>query len=123
MVSNDDNERGDRGRFTRKGGRVNGMKGGRPTGYTEEIAEEICRRIMHGETLNTICADEHMPNRVTVWRWQEQDLHGFGNRYARARLVQATTLTDEALDMLRSCPENIAAAAKFRELAKHIQWL
>lgn len=116
-------ERNTGGRFTPHGASTHGRNGGRPTAYSEEVAEEICDRLMEGQSLNTICADERLPCRVTVWRWMEEDRRGFCNRYARARVIQATTLSDEAMDMLRACPDSVAAAAKCRELAKHIQWL
>lgn len=42
---------------------------GRPTDYTPELATLICERMVDGETLRKICADEGMPNRSTVFRW------------------------------------------------------
>lgn len=38
-----------------------------------EIADEICRRMVAGETLDEICADEHMPSVPTLWRWRRAD--------------------------------------------------
>ena len=44
-------------------------RGGRPTDYTPELATLICERMVEGETLRKICADDEMPNRSTVFRW------------------------------------------------------
>ncbi len=44
-------------------------KVGRPSGYTEAIAVEICRRIAERESLRKICADPDMPDKTTVLRW------------------------------------------------------
>jgi hypothetical protein len=61
---------------------------GRPTSYTPEIAEEICDRMIEGESLNKICSQEGMPSRVTVYRWLDGN-EAFRHKYARAREAQA----------------------------------
>jgi len=38
-----------------------------------EIADEICRRMINGETVDEICADPHMPSKPTLWRWRRAD--------------------------------------------------
>lgn len=58
---------------------------GRPSLYTSEIAAEICDRLSKGETLNQICASDHMPCRNTVVSWANEDRDGFSEKYARAR--------------------------------------
>lgn len=69
---------------------------GRPSVYSEAIVSEICTRLSLGEGLIRICNDEHMPHRVTVFRWLDDPRHeDFRNRYARAREVQADSLFDE----------------------------
>lgn len=44
-------------------------KPGRPSSYTEALAEEICERLSRGEPLAIICRDEHMPAYRTVYGW------------------------------------------------------
>lgn len=51
-----------------------------------------------GETLTAICADESMPDRVTVWRWCEAN-EEFRNAYARARDEQVETFVDQTIDI------------------------
>lgn len=72
--------------------------GGRPTKYTLKTADEICRRLMGGESLRTICLDEDMPHRDTVFNWINAHPKFF-DQYSRARVAQADTLFDECLDI------------------------
>lgn len=71
---------------------------GRPSKYTEALANEICERLADGETLTGICEDEHMPERRTVLRWK-RDVDGFASRYARAREDQRELWADELIDI------------------------
>ncbi|WP_313217538.1 terminase small subunit protein [Stenotrophomonas sp.] len=67
---------------------------GRPSDYSDEIAELICERIADGQSLKAICADEAMPGRSTVFRWLASR-ETFRDMYAHAREEQAETLADE----------------------------
>ena len=44
-------------------------KRGRPSAYSEKIAEAICDRLVDRESLRAICADPGMPSKATVFRW------------------------------------------------------
>ena len=61
-----------------------GKPTGRPSSYSEAVANEICQRMTTGQGLLRICADDHMPDRATVYRWLEAN-EGFRDRYVRAR--------------------------------------
>ncbi len=75
-------------------------KAGRPSGYTEAIAVEICRRIAERESLRKICAGPDMPDKTTVLRWlAAKENAEFRTQYAHAREMQADTLFDEALEI------------------------
>lgn len=52
--------------------------------YTDDRADEICRRMSTGEPLAAICRDEHMPGLRTVYDWAEADT-ALAARIARAR--------------------------------------
>lgn len=71
---------------------------GRPTDYSEEVAELICERIAGGEGLVKICKSEDMPHRSTVMRWLFK-YKEFSDRYALAREAQADFLFEEILDI------------------------
>ncbi len=69
---------------------------GRPSSFTQELADEICDRISLGESVIDITKDEHMPCEVTVYRWLRAEANEqFRKDYARAREVQADRLVDE----------------------------
>lgn len=70
----------------------------RPSDYTQEVADLICERISQGESLRTICADDGLPNKATVFRWLAAHTE-FRDQYARAREAQADALAEEILDI------------------------
>lgn len=65
---------------------------GRPSAYSLEIAERICDRIAVGESVRSICEDESMPDKATVFRWLYKH-EEFATIYARAK--QASGFVDE----------------------------
>lgn len=71
---------------------------GRPTDFGEEIAAIICERLSLGESVRSICRDEAMPDKATVFRWLAKH-ESFRDHYADARGVQADALFDEILDI------------------------
>lgn len=79
-------------------------KGGRPTTFTQHIANVICMRIAEGESLREIVKTEGMPDRTTVYDWLLRD-ESFANQYTRAREEQADTLADEILAIADEAPE------------------
>lgn len=88
---------------------------GRPTVYTREIADEVCRRIAGGQTLSEVCRDENMPPRTTVAQWDIDNRDEFSVRYARARCHllehwadEVTTIADDGTNdwIERNAPDN-----------------
>lgn len=70
------------------------MPGGRPTDYCQEVADAICERLADGESLRSICLDDAMPSKASVFRWL--GIHKeFSDQYARAREEQAEAFADE----------------------------
>lgn len=68
----------------------------RPSSYTAKVGAEICGRLASGDSLNTICREDKMPDVRTVYRWLEAN-DEFRQLYARAREDQADTLADQIL--------------------------
>ena len=73
------------------------MPAGRPSDYTPELADEICRRLP-GESMIHICLDDHMPTRQTVYNWLGGHPDFFDN-YERARVLQAHNVADVPVHM------------------------
>ena len=69
---------------------------GRPSVYDQATADEICRRMAHGESLRAICRTEGMPSEGTVRSWAMDDREGFFSQYTRARELQAHAIAEAA---------------------------
>jgi hypothetical protein len=75
-------------------------KMGRPSAYTAAIADRICRELADGRSLRSICLDEKMPTKHSVFRWlQHPDRDDFRTQYARARELQADSFVDDIVDI------------------------
>lgn len=72
---------------------------GRPSTYSPEIANEICVRLMSGETLRSICRDDDMPDETTVRCWIVDNRGNFSGQYARARDMGLDALADQLFDI------------------------
>lgn len=91
-------------------------KGGRPSIFTQEIANEICARISAGESLRRICLDEHMPEARTVHYWLlDKERDAFFQQYSRARTVQAENMFDEILDIADDGTNDFMTITKGRD--------
>jgi len=84
---------------------------GRPTIFTQQMANLICLRIAEGESLREIVKMEGMPERATIYEWllKKPD---FADQYARAREEQADTLADEIIAIADEQPEIIPVVDK-----------
>lgn len=83
---------------------------GRPSLFTQKLADLICERIADGQSLRAICAEAGMPATGTVFRWLE-DHEAFRGQYTRAREFRADTLFDEILEISDAPVEGEAARA------------
>lgn len=69
---------------------------GRPTSYTKDKADEICKMLADGITLQTICTLPEMPDRQTVHNWMKSH-PDFFDAYTYARQLQADTFAEMVL--------------------------
>ena len=72
--------------------------------YTETMAEELLSRLAAGESLRSICRDEHMPSPSAVCEWASGVKKSgvspdFIERYAKAREIGYQLIADELLDI------------------------
>jgi DNA-directed RNA polymerase subunit F len=83
-------------------------KGGRPSLYSEEIADKICEAIASSSKgLRSICNGEGMPSIRTVMNWLAEgekedgrpEFKSFLQRYARAKEEQADYLIEEIIEI------------------------
>lgn len=80
---------------------------GRPSKFSDELADDICERLAEGESLRSICRDDGMPRLATIFRWlADPRMASFRDQYERAREAQADTYADEIVDIA----DGVAAA-------------
>lgn len=93
-------------------------KVGRPTLYTKELGEEICRRYAAGEPLSRICQADDMPSINAVYDWR--DLHEeFRALLSCAQERFADSIADQTLDIV----DNDHDPQRARNRANYRQWL
>lgn len=71
---------------------------GRPSIYTQELADKICEELAMGKSLRTVCGGEDMPSLQTIFNWFRTK-EGFVEQYARAKQESADAMADEILDI------------------------
>jgi hypothetical protein len=77
---------------------------GRPSDYTQEIADLICERIADGESLRSICSGDGMPSRMSVFRWLADPARtAFRDQYVRAREEQAEFYAESIVEIADEC--------------------
>lgn len=74
------------------------MPAGRPTDYSQELADIICARLAEGESLRTVCKDDDMPCKTTVFMWMRTNKE-FLNQYTRAKEESADAMIEDMLDI------------------------
>ncbi|MES2048869.1 MAG: terminase small subunit protein [Pseudomonadota bacterium] len=79
---------------------------GRKSSYSQKIADEICARLIEGQSLRRICTDDKMPSIGAVMKWLRVN-PAFVQQYARAREEQADTLFDEILQIADTPQEGV----------------
>jgi len=71
---------------------------GRPSSFSQEVADEICERLSQGEPLRQICRDDRMPAWQTVYGWKAAH-EEFSKRIASAREAGFDAIAEECLDI------------------------
>lgn len=73
-------------------------KRGRPSKYTQPLADRLCTRLALGESLRTVCASRTMPSMVTVFAWMRKH-PDFLSQYTRAKEESADAMAEEVMDI------------------------
>lgn len=73
-------------------------KVGRPTSYTQELADKICEELATGYSLRTVTKDLKLPSMETVFRWIRTHPE-FREQYIRAKQEAADAMAEELLDI------------------------
>ena len=100
---------------------------GRPSEFSQGIADEICLRLSHGESLRSIVKDKHIPAQSTISVWWNKNMP-FQEQYTRAREEQAETMADEIVAIADETPQTAPVFNKDGEVidikldSAYIQW-
>jgi hypothetical protein len=95
------------------------MSAGRPSMYSDELAERICDSMVEGADLVTVCKAEDMPARSTVYRWMDERPE-FKTRIARAREGLADFYDHKIGMIAEACKAETANADRVKISA--LQW-
>ena len=71
---------------------------GRPTVYSEELGDLICRKIANGTPVSTLIAEGLVPSHSTMWRWQEAN-PDFRTAVERAQEARAEVWADQLIEI------------------------
>ncbi len=71
---------------------------GRPSAYTEELADKICNLIVQGMSCNKISQLDDMPAKSVIYFWLSQH-QSFLDKYTRALEIRSLTFLDEMADI------------------------
>lgn len=72
---------------------------GRPTTYSREAADFVCREIQQGRSLRAACRQRDELKPSTVLNWVSDDRDGFSERYAHACQVRLHVLAEDLLEI------------------------
>jgi hypothetical protein len=79
--------------------RKRGGRNGNGPVYSKAVVDEICNRLMQGESLRSICRDAHMPHEKAVRNWVIDRADTFGRQYTRARELGYQSIAEEIIEI------------------------
>ena len=74
------------------------MPAGRPSDYTQELADEICEQLANGDLMRTVCLSDGMPAMSTIFRWLRTH-DEFRQQYEVAKDEEAYVMVEEIKDI------------------------
>lgn len=77
---------------------MTGKRIGRPSTYSQDLADEVCERIACGESLKSIAREASKPDERQFYRWL-RDNETFRQQYALAREAQGDADADSVSDI------------------------
>lgn len=106
------------------------MTAGRPTDYSQELADSICQEIGEGKSLRAVLRGESMPSMATVWRWLREKPE-FQQQYTRATDERTESQQELLLEMGQEAIEEAkeadpkaanAVVSGYKLMADNLKW-
>jgi len=72
---------------------------GRPSDYTQELADKFCELISNGLSLRSACKEEDMPSPATIFKWMREH-DSFLKQYEKATQERTEAMAEELLDIV-----------------------
>lgn len=94
---------------------------GRPSDYTQELADDICAWVANGRSLLSYCEQEGAPHFATIYRWQEKHAD-FRDAFARARESQAHADADRLNLLSEQLAARLVSSDVARVMADILKW-
>lgn len=94
---------------------------GRPSTYTDEIAQRIEDALADGKTYREVALMDGMPDRTTIYRWQAAN-PDFATRCARARADNLHDVVDDMDEIARKTLSGEYDPAAARVALSNMQW-
>jgi hypothetical protein len=84
------------------------VKLGRPTIYTEELGQKICKVVAtHSLGLQKLCSMfQWMPDKTTIneWRWS---IDSFSTQYTKAKIAQSELMAEDCIDIADDTSQDV----------------
>lgn len=74
------------------------MPAGRPSDYTQELADKICEQLALGLSMRTVCRADDMPSMATVFSWLRTKKE-FLEQYEKAKQESTDAMAEDILDI------------------------
>lgn len=97
-------------------------KMGRPTDYSPELRDEICKRISSGNSVHSVCRQDDMPDRSTIYRWLREK-PDFKDQYERALKEREDYHFDEMLDISDKVEDDSIKIQKAKLMIDTRKWV
>lgn len=73
-------------------------KTGRPTKFSQALADQICEQLAMGVSMRTVASDPAMPAMSTLFKWLREH-ESFSEQYTRAKQESADAMAEDLLDI------------------------
>jgi hypothetical protein len=89
--------------------------------YSDQIADQICERLIEGESMRQICSSKGFPSRASILRWMDE-FPDFEAKCARARVLQADLMDDRVLEVANNVESGALEPKAGSVVLSALQW-
>lgn len=94
---------------------------GRPSEFTQEVADTVCEGIAQGKSIRTVCKGRSMPDITTVYRWLSK-YDSFRQQYTHARQTRADARFESIDDVIADLRSGTIDAQQAKVEIDAIKW-